>query len=182
MPRTVLGTESLRQDEGVTTALSSLKMERRMGSLPCPGLLGQQWSGLWVFLGSVALGGAPTSRATKGQEGCFRYPRRGRDLGLQALWGRMPSAWQGSPGSALQGTLPTNRQAGGQIMNTPHFLAAQRHGWKQSLFHSVETTRFSSECPQGGGGLQRWGHAGGGPLLHTAVISKARLALAPTQG
>ena len=51
----------------------------------------------------------------------------------------------------LPGTLPTDQQAGGQIANTPHFLAAQGPGWKQSLFYSAETTRFAPRALQGVG-------------------------------
>lgn len=59
--------------------------------------------------------------------------------------------------SALQGTL----QARGQIMNTPHFLATQRPGWKQWLFYSVELLQFSSsECLQGEGGIRQLGVGG----------------------
>lgn len=74
-------------------------------------------------------------------------------------------------GAVLPGTLPTEQQAGGQTANTPHFLAAQGPGWKQSLFYSAETTHFASPCPAGSGGGCR-GVAG--QLLHSAVTSKAR--------
>lgn len=36
-------------------------------------------------------------RGKTGHRGDFCHPSRGRDLGPQALWSRMPGAWQGSP-------------------------------------------------------------------------------------
>lgn len=54
-----------------------------------------------------------------------------------------------------------DQPAGGQTANTPHFLAAQGPGWKQSPFYFAETTRFASRCPAGRGGGVRLRLPGG---------------------